>query len=203
MSDINTTSINDLPTDPMGSNANNISIIASEKGSANMNTNASTNANANTNSLSLDQSTISQIVNGLQQASVAGATMLPSRDIPQSTQALTQDAFVKPNYVPPPSNTDYINDNLEPSEYINSYQQEAQIKNSLDSVYDEIQTPLLISILYFLFQLPIMKKTLFKYIPYLCHSDGNYNLNGLVFSSAAFGFLFYSLSKTMRQFNTF
>jgi len=196
MSDINTTSINDLPTDPMGSNANNISMVASEKGSAN----ALPNAN---NSLSLDQSTISQIVNGLQQASVAGATMLPSRDIPQSTQGLTQDAFVKPNYVPPPSNTDYINDNLEPSEYINSYQQEAQIKNSLDSVYDEIQTPLLISILYFLFQLPIMKKTLFKYIPYLCHSDGNYNLNGLVFSSAVFGFLFYSLSKTMKQFNTF
>jgi len=201
MSDINTTSINDLPTDPMGSNANNISMIASEKGSANALPNANTNANSN--SLSLDQSTISQIVNGLQQASVAGATMLPSRDIPQNTQALTQDAFVKPNYVPPPSNTDYINDNLEPSEYINSYQQEAQIKNSLDSIYDEIQTPLLISILYFLFQLPIMKKTLFKYIPYLCHSDGNYNLNGLVFSSFAFGFLFYSLSKTMRQFNTF
>lgn len=196
MSDINTTSINDLPTDPMGSNANNISMVASEKGSGN----ALPNAN---NPLSLDQSTISQIVNGLQQASVAGATMLPSRDIPQSTQGLTQDAFVKPNYVPPPSNTDYINDNLEPSEYINSYQQEAQIKNSLDSVYDEIQTPLLISILYFLFQLPIMKKTLFKYIPYLCHSDGNYNLNGLVFSSAVFGFLFYSLSKTMKQFNTF
>ena len=199
MSDINTTSINDLPTDPMGSNANNISMVASEKGSPNMN--ASTNLN--TNALSLDQSTISQIVNGLQQASVTGATMLPSRDIPQNTQALTQDVYVKPNYVPPPTNTDYINDSLDPSEYINSYQQEAQIKNSLDSVYDEIQTPLLISILYFLFQLPIMKKTMFKYIPYLCHSDGNYNLNGLVFSSFAFGFLFYSLSKTMKQFNTF
>ena len=61
MSDINTTSINDLPTDPMGSNANNISITASEHIS-----------NSNTNSgqqstLALDQSTISQIVNGLQQ----------------------------------------------------------------------------------------------------------------------------------------
>ena len=199
MSDINTTSINDLPTDPMGSNANNISMIASEKGSPNINT----STNLNTNALSLDQSTISQIVNGLQQASVTGATMLPSRDIPQNTQAFTQDVYVKPNYVPPPTNTDYINDSLDPSEYINSYQQEAQIKNSLDSVYDEIQTPLLISILYFLFQLPIMKKTMFKYIPYLCHSDGNYNLNGLVFSSFAFGFLFYSLSKTMKQFNTF
>ena len=189
MSDINTTSINDLPTDPMGSNANNISVTASEHV-------------PNSNSLSLDQSTISQIVNGLQQASVAGATMLPSRDIPQNTQGHTQDVFIKPNFVPPPNNTDYINDS-DPSEYINSYQHQAQMKNSLDTIYDELQTPLLISILYFLFQLPIMKKTLFKYIPLLCHGDGNYNLYGLLFSSFAFGLLFISLSKTMKQFNTF
>jgi hypothetical protein len=77
------------------------------------------------------------------------------------------------------------------------------MKNSLDTIYDEIQTPLLISILYFLFQLPIMKKTLFKYIPLLCHNDGNYNLYGLLFSSVTFGLVFVSLSKTMKQFNTF
>ena len=150
MSDINTTSINDLPTDPMGSNANNISVVTSEHGSP-----------LNSNALTLDQSTISQIVNGLQQASVAGATMLPSRDIPQNTQVHTQDTYIKPNFVPPPNNTDYINDS-DPSEYINSYQHTDGIKNSLDTIYDELQTPLLISILYFLFQLPIMKKTLFR-----------------------------------------
>lgn len=188
MSDINTTSINDLPTDPMGSNANNISVAVSE--------------HSNSNALTLDQSTISQIVNGLQQASVAGATMLPSRDIPQSTQSHTQDTYIKPNFVPPPNNIDYINDS-DPSEYINSYQHNDHIKNSLDTIYDEIQTPLLISILYFLFQLPIIKKNIFKFMPLLCHTDGNYNLYGLLFSSFAFGLLFISLSKTMKQFNTF
>jgi hypothetical protein len=195
MTDINTTSINDLPTDPMGSNANNISMIASEK--------PSTMPMPPQSTLALDQSTISQIVNGLQQASVAGATMLPSRDIPQNTQGHTQDAYIKPNYIPPPNHTDYINDTQDTSEYINSYQRDQHMKNSLDSIYDEIQTPLLISILYFLFQLPIIKKTLFKYIPLLCHGDGNYNLNGLLFSSLVFGLLFFSLSKTMKQFNTF
>jgi hypothetical protein len=193
MTDINTTSIHDLPTDPMGSNANNISMIASEKQPL---------SNQQQNSLSLDQSTISQIVNGLQQATVAGATMLPSRDIPQNTQALTQDTFVQPNYVPPPTNTDYINDRQDASEYINSYGRDEQIKNSLDTIYDELQTPLLISILYFLFQLPILKQTLFKYIPLLCHNDGNYNLNGLLFTSLAFGLIFFSLSKTMKQINS-
>jgi hypothetical protein len=159
-------------------------------------------SNQQQSTLSLDQSTISQIVNGLQQASVVGATMLPSRDIPQNTQALTQDTYVQPNYVPPPTNTDYINDQRDASEYISAYSKDEQIKNSLDTVYDELQTPLLISILYFLFQLPIMKQTLFKYIPLLCHNDGNYNLNGLLFTSAAFGFLFFSLSKTMKQINS-
>jgi hypothetical protein len=197
MTDINTTSINDLPTDPMGSNANNISLVTTEKQSFN-----SGSPSPNSSPLSLDQSTISQIVNGLQQASVAGATMLPSRDIPQNTQSLTQDAYIKPNYVPPPSNTDYINDSSDASEYINKYQHETQIKNSLDNIYDELQTPLLMSILYFLFQLPIMKKTLFKYIPFLCHNDGNYNLNGLLFTAIAFGFLFFSLSKTMKNVNS-
>jgi len=195
MADINTTSINDLPTDPMGSNSNNISMVASEKQSQPL-------SNQQQSTLSLDQSTISQIVNGLQQASVAGATMLPSRDIPQNTQTLTQDAYIQPNYVPPPTNTDYINDQRDTSEYINSYGKEEQMKNSLDAVYDELQTPLLISILYFLFQLPILKQTLFKYIPLLCHNDGNYNLNGLLFTSVTFGFLFFSLSKTMKQINS-
>ena len=198
MSDNNTTNIHDLPTDPMGGGSigGNISVVASEKmpGDVSM--------GPPQNSLSLDQSTISQIVNGLQQASVAGATMLPSRDISQNTQSLTQDAYVKPNYVPPPNNVDYINDN-DAELYISKFQREEQIKNSLDSAYDEFQTPLLLAILYFLFQLPIVKKTMFKYIPFLCHNDGNYNLNGLIFASAMFGFLYYSLSKTMRQFNTF
>lgn len=189
MADINTTSIHDLPTDPMGSNSNNISMSASEKPLQQI-------------GMSLDQSTISQIVNGLQQASVAGATMLPSRDIPQNTQHHTQDAHIQPNYIPPPTNTDYINDQRDAAEYIHSHDREEQTKNSLDAIYNELQTPLLISILYFLFQLPILKQNLFKYIPLLCHNDGNYNLNGLLFTSVAFGFLFFSLSKTMKQINS-
>jgi hypothetical protein len=193
MSENNTTSIHDLPTDPMGG-GNNISLVATEKNNPPQTQPSS--------GLSLDQSTISQIVNGLQQASVSGATTLPSRDISQNTQSLTQDVYIKPNYVPPPNNVDYINDS-DHEQYVNRYQQEERIQNSLDSVYDEFQTPLLLGILFFLFQLPIIKKTLFKYIPFLCNIDGNYNLNGLIFASALFGFSYYSLSKTMKQFNTF
>jgi hypothetical protein len=190
MGDNNTTSINDLPTDPVaggsiGGNGSNISMSANE---------------INKGSVSLDQSTISQIVNGLQQASIAGATMLPSRDIPQTTQNLTHDPHVQANYIPPPSNKDYINDynDDDNDEMVNNYQKVERMKNSLDSIYDEIQAPLLLSILYFLFQLPVVRKTLGKYIPLLCSNDGNYNINGLIFTCALFGFIYFMLSKTMK-----
>jgi hypothetical protein len=152
--------------------------------------------------LSLDQSTISQIVNGLQQASLAGATTLPSRDIPLHTEQLTNDSQIQPNYVPVPSQNqrDYIN---ETSDNINNYYSAEKRQNSLDSLYDELQAPLLLAVLYFLFQLPFFKKLIFKYLPFFCHTDGNYNFNGLVFTCALFGFIYYSLSKTVKTFSNF
>jgi hypothetical protein len=192
MSDNNTTSIHDLPSDPMAG--------GSAKGSSNMSMSINETDYNNTNnsrSLSLDQTTISQIVNGLQQASIAGATMLPSRDIPQTTHGITSDPQIQANYVPPAeSNNDYINDDdYDNDEAIHNYNRTVDVKSSLDSIYDEIQTPLLLAILYFLFQLPIIRKTLCKYIPLLCNNDGNYNINGLVFTSVIFALIFFIFSK--------
>lgn len=195
MSEINTTSINDLPTDPSagGSIGGNVNLVISEPGQSNPPPNSQ---------LTLDQSTISQIVNGLQQASLAGATSLPSRDIPLQTEQLTNDAQVQPNYVPQPPVRDYINDNYLERD-INSYYAAENRQNSLDSLYDELQAPLLLAVLYFLFQLPFFKKAVFKYLPFFCHTDGNYNFNGLIFTCALFGFIYYSLSKTVKNFSKF
>ena len=198
MSELNTTSIHDLPTDPAGGGSigGNISLMANESNYKI----PSAIGQPGGQGMSLDQSTISQIVNGLQQASIAGATSLPSRDIPQSTQQIVNDPGVQANYVPPPppSQSDYIKD-----EDTNYTYKEETINGSLDAVYDEIQAPLLLAVLYFVFQLPIMRKLIFKYIPFLCSNDGNYNFNGLVFTSGLFGFLYYSLTKTMSHFNKF
>lgn len=200
MSDINTTSINDLPTDPSGGGSvgGNVSLVINE--TAGTNNMVQSSQPTASNSLSLDQSTISQIVNGLQQASLAGATTLPSRDIPQNTEQLTNDAQIQPNYVPPPQTRDYIN---ESDNDIDNYYKNEQNQNSLDAIYDELQAPLLLAVLYFLFQLPFFKKNVFKYLPFLCHSDGNYNFNGLIFTCGLFGFIYYSLSKTVKQFSKF
>jgi hypothetical protein len=202
MAEINTTSINDLPTDPAngGSIGGNVSLVTSELGGAN-NTVISPQQQQNVGGgLSLDQSTISQIVNGLQQASIAGATQLPSRDIPINTDVLTNDTQVQPNYIPPPRERDYI---IESDDDINSYYQKEKMENSLDSIYDELQGPILLGVLYFLFQLPFLKKLVFKYFPFCCHKDGNYNINGLILTCGLFGFIYYSLSKTVKHFSKF
>ena len=197
MSEINTTSINDLPTDPSagGSVGGNVSLVINEQ------QNISAPTQSSNSQLSLDQSTISQIVNGLQQASLAGATQLPSRDIPIQTEQLTNDVQTQPNYIPQASQKDYINE----SNYndINNYYIAEKNQNSLDSLYDELQAPLLLAVLYFLFQLPFFKKNIFKYLPFFCNSDGNYNFNGLIFTCALFGFIYYSLSKTVKNFSKF
>jgi hypothetical protein len=202
MAEINTTSINDLPTDPAngGSIGGNVSLVTSELGGAN-NTVILPQQQQNVGGgLALDQSTISQIVNGLQQASIAGATQLPSRDIPINTDVLTNDTQVQPNYIPPPRERDYI---IESDDDINSYYQKEKMENSLDSIYDELQGPILLGVLYFLFQLPFLKKLIFKYFPFCCHKDGNYNINGLILTCGLFGFIYYSLSKTVKHISKF
>jgi hypothetical protein len=199
MSDINTTSINDLPTDPSGGGSvgGNVSLVINEPGQNNVIAQPQPTSNSQ---LSLDQITISQIVNGLQQASLVGATTLPSRDIPSHTEQLTNDVQIQPNYVPQPVTRDYIND---ANDNLNDYYTAERRDNTLDSLYDELHAPLLLAVLYFLFQLPFFKKLIFKYLPFFCHTDGNYNFNGLVFTCALFGFIYYSLSKTVKNFSKF
>jgi hypothetical protein len=210
MTDINTnsngitniTNIMDLPTDATvgGSIGGNISLMINEQPS-NSNQIQSPNLNQNiSNEISLDQTTISQIVNGLQQASMTGATQLPSRDLPMNTENIIKDAQVQPNYVPPPASRDYIH---ETDDDINNYYREEKMNNSLDSLYDEIQTPILLAVLYFIFQLPVVKRSVHQYLSFLCNSDGNYNINGLLFMCALFGFIYYVLFKSMKHFSKF
>jgi hypothetical protein len=195
------TSILDLPTDPFGgnsnnsNNSNNISISASESNSS----------APQQNGFSLDQTTISQIVNGLQQASISGATQLPSRDIPMTTSGHSTDPQIQPNYVPaPPTNRDdYIKNSEQASDMIDEYNNNNKRQDSLDDMYSEIQTPLLLAVLYFLFQLPFFRKIIFKYFPVLFSNDGNLNINGFLFTSILFGLLFYLLNKVTNHFSAF
>ena len=199
-----TTSILDLPTNPAngGNISNNISMTASEANTVVQ----QSNMNTNSNSVSLDQTTINQIVNGLQQASVNGATQLPSRDIPMNTSSLTHDVNITPNFIPPvpvQNRDDYIQNYQESSEIINDYNYSVENNNRLDDLYNEIQVPILLAVLYFLFQLPVFRKYLFSYFPVLFSKDGNLNINGYLFMSSLFGILYYLLNKINTHFGKF
>ena len=189
------TSITDLPTDPAngGTIGGNISLSTSE--------NTQGNTSASPSSLSLDQTTINQIINGLQQA--GSSTALPSRDIPRNVETITHDEQIQPNFIPKASSTDYIKENEENDDIIYNYNKNAQQGDSLDKLYEEIQIPLLISVIYFLFQLPIFKSYLFHFFPVLFMKDGNMGLYGYFFTSSLFGLLYYLLSKITTHFSRF
>jgi hypothetical protein len=207
----NTTNIFDLPVDPAGGGgggglAQNVSLNANEIRQmqqpplvSNPTPNAPT-GNA------LDQDTINHIVNGIQQASNSGATLLPSRDMPNSTSHIAQDVQIQPNYVPSPpqqQQNDYIQYAEDNREIEDEYYDTKRRNASLDNMYDELQTPLLLAVLFFLFQLPFFKRYLFAYLPMLFLNDGNYNIYGFVFMSIFFAFVYYLLDKTMHNINAY
>jgi hypothetical protein len=126
---------------------------------------------------------------------------LPSRDIPMDPAFITQDTEVKPNYVPPATPVSV-------SDYVKEYEerklakiQEHKAKNHraqmADDWFSEIQVPLFITILFFVFQMPIVNNLLQKYLPFLAiyHADGNLNVYGLLLKSLFFGSVYYSISK--------
>jgi len=140
-----------------------------------------------------------EMIKQLQQATKAGATGLPSRDIPADTNQIHADVQIKPNFVPETDNTDYIRNYQTQQDLISQSNTNQNNIDSLDSFYNEFQFPLLIAVLYFLFQLPIFRKTIKNFLPSLYGNDANPNLNGYMFNSVLFATIFYALVKIVNQ----
>jgi hypothetical protein len=127
------------------------------------------------------QKNLNQFVTGIQQASAAGLTNLPSRDIPQNQQHISQDMQIKPNFLPPPENTsqlDYIREHQSNADIIRAQAQKQVKRDTFEIIFEEAQIPFMLGILYFLFQLPIVQVQLCKILPSLYSKDGNPNLSG-------------------------
>ena len=173
MSEINTTNLNDLP-----SMAGNVQMNIQE--------NENVSKQEPSSQVSLDQSTISQIVNGLQQASMTGATRLPSRDIPMTQTHISHDDSARPNYVP----TREINKYISNDEYIGN-DVNIENKSAFEKIYNDFQYPLLLAIMYFIFQMPAFKNAMLNNFSFLFSTDGNYNINGLTMISIVFASIYY------------
>jgi hypothetical protein len=123
---------------------------------------------------------------------------LPSRDIPQDTTSLMQDKQVKPNYIPKVRfEEDYVRKQEDMTERnLREYEAKNKRERKMDLIFNEIQTPIFIAILFFFFQLPIVN-LFFKRFSFLSiyNSDGNFNFQGLLLKSLMFGSAYYTLLK--------
>jgi len=120
-----TTSIDDLPTDPTSGNINNNVVLQKMELSTGaggmgmgMQPQGQTQTqgqvyNPNISSLGVNgpmqppqmqqpSNIMNEMISGLQRASASGMTALPSRDIPMNTSNMMNDAQVKPNFIPTP-----------------------------------------------------------------------------------------------------
>jgi hypothetical protein len=139
---------------------------------------------------------LNDIFKNVQDIGVNGDLSLPSRDIPLDETKMSMDNISKPNYIP--KNEDYITNIYETYEDMNENQRKKKNKqDSLEVLYDEMQTPLLLSVLYFIFQLPSFNNILSKYIKSIFKTDGNLNIYGLITKSVLFALSYYSLDKLL------
>jgi hypothetical protein len=155
------------------------------------------------NDPAMQQKNMNQFISGIQQASAAGMTALPARDIPQNQEGLIYDQQIKQNYIPPEgkNNGDYISNYKTGEDIIRENMRRQESTDSYDALYNELQIPLLIGILYFLFQLPVVRKNMFKYIPTIFNKDGNMNLGGYISNSILFGLAYYVVMKLIAHFS--
>ncbi len=199
-----TTNISDLRTDLNEDPPRNVNLVINEKESSNQQCNDPNN-NPTSHGVNLDESTINQIVTGLQKASNTGVTQLPSRDIPMNANNIINDPHIQSDFIPNYNSNqpDYINSDITNQSIIDQYNNNKQQNDMIDDAYNEYQIPILLAIIFFIFQLPFLRKIMFINMPFLFNIDGNLNLNGLIFKSILFGGVYYFLEKSCKILSKF
>jgi hypothetical protein len=137
-----------------------------------------------------------ELISQLQKAAAYGTTALPSRDIPMEPLKVANDVQSQPNYIPPPLfQEDYIKNSITPQNLVDTNIKQIKSGAYFDKLYGELQLPIIIALLFFLFQLPLVKQYNKKLLPFLFKSDGNPNLYGYIANSVLFASMIYVLLK--------
>ena len=178
------TNIDDLPT----GDKPNVTLETQEQPVQNVNVQPAPTQAA------LSNEDINKIISGIQTASQQNLTSLPSRDIPMNTINEATDKQVQPNFVPE-NKTDYIQQHDTAQSIYEKQLAKERTKVKQDELYDELQTPIMIAILFLLSQLPIVNKTLFRYIPSLFVKDGTPSFGGHLVKSLTFGSTYFLVMK--------
>jgi hypothetical protein len=126
---------------------------------------------------------------------------IPSRDLPMIEEEYLHDEEIITNYIPKVRfKDDYVRDYEEiTTEKILQRGEKKRNESMVDRILSDLQVPLLITILFFLFQMPSVNTIFFKRFAFLSiyNSDGNINFFGIALKSVIFGGLFYVLQKTV------
>ena len=159
----------------------------------------------NASAVKLDPVTGSQLVSSIKGVSNPDALKIPSEHMAPDPSANVQDPSILPTYIPP---SDLIDPN-----YIQAHNTQAALQNiadvskseesfqnSLDATYEKFQVPLILGLLFFLFQLPTFKKTNQEYFPLLFSDEGQYNIKGYAFTSILFSVAYYMINIIMAKF---
>lgn len=182
-----TTNLADLPTGP--STNQPVQLETQEK-----NIIVSNEANELAKQREKETTDMNALVSGIQEANINGNLSLPTRDIPQQQTHITQDEQSQANFIPNVA-TDYISEQPSTDDIIKqeALRQKA-IKNS-DTIFDELQVPIIIGILYFAFQTPKIKEIAIQKFPSLFVNDGNINTLGSILFSIFFAGSYFALNK--------
>ena len=141
-----------------------------------------------------------ELISQIQKAAANGTTALPSRDIPIDPVKVVNDNQTQPNYIPPPQvQENYIKNYETPQQVIEENNKKISAENLYDTLFYEMQLPIIVALLYFLFQLPSVKKHSKNMFPFLFKDDGNPNLYGFIFNSLMFASMVYVLLKVLTK----
>lgn len=198
------TNISSLPTDPAGGGSigGNVQITATEQSKMidsmqQQLGNSETGSNKN-GGIELSQNTIAELVSGIQNITKNGGSSLPSRDIPMDESRVAADEEVKTNYVPQTENTDYIQDYQTNENIVREHEANIIKQASIEDIYEELQTPIIAMLIYFLFQLPAFKKYERRFIPGLFGEDMNINTYGILFNSLFIALIIFTVKRLIK-----
>ncbi|MBC8296377.1 MAG: hypothetical protein H8E55_11330 [Pelagibacterales bacterium] len=124
-------------------------------------------------------------------------TGMPNRDIQMNTQQ-QQDPYMNPNYIPETEMNDYIENDDTLYNMMHQGKSDEREQDRLDQIYEELQIPLMVMVLYFLFQMPFVKKHMQRLLPSLFTKDENPTFGGYLFKTALFGGTFYGIIKATK-----
>ena len=209
MAEISTTAIDQLPINPQSQHNNNNSILIQQNQSNNEeiqnvkinNYGQQLDAERQNNQSIHHENLASEFNSILKDAALTGATKLPSRDIPKNTLPIQHDENSKVNFIPNNDKDDYIGNILNREQVILQDTLKQNRHDNIDYFYQQLQIPILVAVLYFLFQLPSFRKNVLSFLPSLFNKDGNPNLYGYIFNSIMFSGSYALLMKGITHFS--